>query len=146
MLQCVTVCFTACVWKKPLAVCSVLQCVAVFCSVLRCFALYCSVLQCVCCSVLQCVAEYCSVLQCDVKCYSALQCVSPRVWKRRPAVYSDAPCSRFLPVRHDSIICKPSNTLQRAATLCNTLQYPATRSYRRTLLSLSASKTHSYET
>jgi len=60
------------------AICSVLQCVAVYCSALQCVAVCCSVLQCVaqCCNVLQRVAMFCSALQCVAERCSALQCVA----------------------------------------------------------------------
>jgi len=75
--------------------------IAVCCSVLQRIAVCCSVLQCVavCCSVLQCVAMCCSVLQRVAVCCSVLQCV----------------------VVCCSVLQCVDNTLQYAATHCNTL-------------------------
>jgi len=77
-------CKLCCSVLQRVAVCSVLQCVAVWCAaifdtqiptnvslqtVLQTISACCSVLQCVavCCSILQCVAVYCSVLHLDVR-------------------------------------------------------------------------------
>jgi len=143
VVQCVAVC------------CRVVQCVAVCCRVVQCVAVCCRVVQCVAVSLkcaLQCgavcVAVCCSVLQCVAVRCSAFQCVALHCsvsWHSR-IIIAQGTFTTATQYNKFHGIATHGNTLQHAATHCNTVCCHRARTHERNNRPSTSTHTHGWHT